>query len=127
MIPLFVFQIVDNQSEVRDLPLRKSVGIHAFARVHVQKIIGRNSEEAGELHEHFDGGLNVVVLPIRNALLAYVELACKLHLTDSPRKPQFFDVFVEHIRLPVDSMVNYYDTIVQNYLTNIKILWYTEN
>ena len=85
--------------------------------------IGGDAEKFSELHQHLHRRKNIVILPIRDTLLADMQAFRKFHLAQMPQFSEFSDVFVEHLTFPLKIFcffVKFYFTIVKNYLTNAK-------
>ena len=63
-----------------DLDIGKTVDGNGIGIFEPEEVIGRNSEKLGDFDQHLDGGKNIIVFPIRNALLTDVQVLCKFHL-----------------------------------------------
>lgn len=51
----------------------------------------------GQLLEHFNGGLDIIVFPVGNTLFGDAQAFCQLHLAESPCLPEQPDPLIEHI------------------------------
>lgn len=81
-----------------------------------QQEICADRKETGNPEQHLYGGQDVVVLPVRHALLGDRKPPCKVNLAQPPLHSQLLYPFVQHLLFPVKKFL----TIVLVYLINSK-------
>ena len=81
-----------------------------------QQKVRADRKEAGNPHQHLYGGQDVVVLPVRHALLGDRKPPCKVNLAQPSLHSQLLYPFVQHLLFPVKKFL----TIVLACLTNSK-------
>lgn len=81
-----------------------------------QQKVRTDRKEAGNPEQHLYGRQDVVILPVRHALLGDRKPPCKVNLAQPPLHSQLLYPFVQHLLFPVKKFL----TIVLVYLINSK-------
>ena len=96
---------------------RKALDVQARHLVQSQQIVAAHAQGPCQPDQHFDGGLNILVLPVGDRLLGDIEPPGQLHLVLPKCTPQLPQPLTKHGN---PSEVKFHNTIINQNLTFIK-------